>query len=242
MISDQEKMFQIKICGITNEDDAVMACEAGADALGLNFYPKSSRFISLETAERIVRVIPSNVVKVGLFVNAEIDVVKQTFDSLSLDLIQLHGDEPPEYLAQLADRPIMKAFRLSAEGLPPIQKYLDRCRDIRGTGFQPVAENMRQVGNLSHVLFDSHVEGYYGGSGIPPDWKDCSEFARTPGSPPMVLAGGLTPENVAQAIREVRPAAVDTASGVETAPGRKNRELTAAFVKNARAAFLSKDG
>jgi phosphoribosylanthranilate isomerase len=228
-------MFQIKICGITNEDDARMACEAGVDALGLNFYPKSSRFITQETAARIIQVIPPKIVKVGVFVNEPAEVVKKTFDTLGLDLIQLHGDEPPEYLAQFGLRPVMKAFRLTAEGLPPIREYL--CR----TGFQPVTEE-RQVGNLSFVLFDSHVKGVYGGSGTPPDWKACAEFSRTPGNPRLVLAGGLTPENVAEAIRQVRPAAVDTASGVETAPGRKDRELLAAFIKNARSAFLSEAG
>ena len=228
-------MFQIKICGITNEADANAAVEVGADALGLNFYPQSPRFISQGTAERILQVVPRHVVKVGLFVNEAVEVVAKSFDSLGLDLIQLHGDEPPDYLAQLGSRPVMKVFRLSSEGLPPIEAYLSR------TGFQPVAE-IRQVGNLSYVLIDSHVKGVYGGSGVPADWDLCAKFSLNPNHPPLVLAGGLTPDNVSQAIRQVKPAAVDTASGVEISPGHKDRGLMAAFVENARAAFLSKDG
>ena len=99
----------------------------------------------------------------------------------------------------------------------------------------------RQVGNLSYVLIDSHVEGVYGGSGIRADWAACAKFAKNPHHSPLVLAGGLNPANIIQAIQETRPAAVDTASGVEISPGRKDRNLLAAFVENARRAFLSKD-
>jgi phosphoribosylanthranilate isomerase len=229
--------FQVKICGITNVDDAKAAADAGADALGLNFYPKSPRFIDFNAATRIIAAIPTNVVKVGLFVNESAGAVAAAFDALGLDLIQLHGDEPPDYLAQLGDRPVMKAFRLTAAGLPPIETFL------RKTGFQPVSpgspDDIRPVGNLSDVLIDSHVEGTYGGTGTQPDWTTCAQFAATQANPPLVLAGGLTPDNVAEAIRRVRPAAVDTASGVELSPGRKDFCRMAAFIENARQAFLS---
>jgi phosphoribosylanthranilate isomerase len=227
-------MFQIKICGITNEDDANAVVEAGADALGLNFYPKSPRYIVKETAARIIQAIPREVVKVGLFVNEAVEAVAKTFDNLGLDLIQLHGDESPEYLFQLGDRPVMKVFRLTSLGLAPIEEYL------RKAGFQPVNEK-RQAGNLPYVLIDSHVEGVFGGSGVRADWTACAKFSRDPQHPPLVLAGGLTPANIEQAIREVRPIAVDTASGVEISPGHKDRKKIAAFVENARRAFLSKD-
>jgi phosphoribosylanthranilate isomerase len=230
-------MFQIKICGITNEEDAKSAVQAGADALGLNFYPKSPRFINRKTAAYIIEAIPSNVVKVGLFVNEAVEAVARTFDSLCLDLIQLHGDEPPEYLLQLGDRPVMKVFRLKSSGLMPIERYLAAYRALSGTGFHLVA-GKRQVGNLSYVLIDSHVVGVFGGSGVCSDWTASAKLVRYKSYPPLVLAGGLTPANVAQAIQTVRPVAVDTASGVEIAPGRKDRILMAAFVENARRAFL----
>jgi phosphoribosylanthranilate isomerase len=242
---NKKTMFQIKICGITNKNDALAAVEVGADALGMNFFPKSPRFIAPETAAGIIETLPREILKVGLFVNESAETVAKTFDALGLDLIQLHGDELPGYLLQLGNRPVMKAFRLTRAGLPPIESYhhsidFQPVAESR-TGFQPVMEK-RQVGNLSYVLLDSHVEGIYGGSGVPADWELCAKFTRNPLNVPLVLAGGLTPANVAQAIRTVRPAAVDTASGVETSPGRKDRSLMAAFVENARAAFLSKDG
>ena len=234
-------MFQIKICGITNVGDAKAAVEVGADAVGLNFFPKSPRFITQEAAARIIAAIPRRVVKVGLFVNEAAVTVAKTFDILGLDLIQLHGDEPPEYLLQLGNRPVMKAFRLASDGLPSLEAYIAKYFDLCRAGFQPVAEN-RQVGNLSYILIDSLLEGQYGGTGVPSDWTTCARFANISNLPPLVLAGGLTPDNIAQAIRQVRPTAVDTASGVETAPGQKDRNLMAAFVENARRAFLSKDG
>jgi phosphoribosylanthranilate isomerase len=221
-------MFQIKICGITNEEDAKMVVEAGADALGLNFYPKSPRFITHETAARILPVIPGGVLKVGLFVNEAVEMVTNAFDNLGLDLIQLHGDEPPEYLVQLGHRPVMKVFRLSEEDLRPIDMYLESCKQF-------------PVTNLSYLLLDSHVKGVYGGSGVTADWAVCAEFSQRRNHPPLVLAGGLTSGNVAQAIHVVRPVAVDTANGVEVHPGKKDPKLLAAFVENARAAFLSKD-
>jgi phosphoribosylanthranilate isomerase len=230
-------MFQIKICGITNEEDARLAAKAGADALGLNFYPKSPRFISQETARRIIDILPPTVLKVGLFVNESVEAVIKSFDSLGLDLIQLHGDESPQYILQLGNRPVMKAFRLSSAGLSPIEAYLEElCR----TDFQSVQEK-GQIRNLSYVLLDSHVEGVYGGTGTPADWVVCAEYARNPNYPPLVLAGGLTPENIAKAVREVRPAAVDTASGVEISPGLKDPHRLTTFIENARRGFLSKN-
>ena len=111
-------MFRIKICGITSVDDALLVARAGADAVGLNFYPRSPRYISLDTARKIVAALPKEIVKVGLFVNAPPADVCRTYSDLSLDLIQLHGDEPPEYLAQLGGRPVMRAFRVLARRPP----------------------------------------------------------------------------------------------------------------------------
>jgi phosphoribosylanthranilate isomerase len=214
-------MFQIKICGLTNVEDALAAVEAGADALGLNFFDESPRCITREQAGRIVDALPPDVVKVGLFVNAPAEQVRQYFDQLGLDAIQLHGDEPPRYLAELGDRPVVRAFRL--DRLEPVGRYLGECRQ---GGFMP-----------RMVLVDSRVEGTYGGSGQVADWQAVSGYPRDGSVPPLVLAGGLTPQNVARAIRTVRPAAVDTASGVERSPGQKDHELLAAFVRAARGAL-----
>jgi phosphoribosylanthranilate isomerase len=216
------KMFQIKICGITSVDDAVMVTRAGADAIGLNFYAKSPRCVTTETARQIARAVPSSVTKVGLFVNATVDEVWRTFDDLKLDVIQLHGDEPPEFIHQLAPRPVMRAFRLGPGGLDSVFMYLDRCRD-----------------RPAYALLDALSVGVYGGTGVTVDWTIAREYAQKLGSPALVLAGGLVPANVAEAIQAVRPSAVDVASGVESSPGRKDPVAVAAFVQAARAAFAN---
>lgn len=216
-------MFCIKICGITNRDDALLAVQAGADAIGLNFYPPSPRFVSLETARQIIAALPNEIVKVGVFVNATAADVCKTCDELHLNLIQLHGDEPPEYLAHLGGRPVMRAFRLGPAGLSPVVTYLDDCR---------------RLGCLPRlVLLDAYTPGVYGGTGEIADWAVAAEYRAMDQVPPLVLAGGLTPQNVTRAIRSVRPAAVDTASGVESSPGRKDPAAVAAFVRVAREAF-----
>ncbi|MHB1034700.1 MAG: phosphoribosylanthranilate isomerase [Pirellulales bacterium] len=216
-------MFHIKICGVTNVDDARLVASSGADAIGLNFYPQSPRCIQRREAERIVEVLPSDVVKVGVFVNASRDEVCRTFDNLGLDLVQLHGDEPPEYLAELEGRPVMRAFRCRQTGLAPVHAYLDRCREL---------------GCLPHmILVDSYKEGAFGGTGETADWSELASYAASAGPsdrPPLVLAGGLTPDNVERAIRTVHPRAVDTASGVESSPGRKDPNRVRAFVQAAK--------
>jgi phosphoribosylanthranilate isomerase len=216
-------MFRIKICGITNVDDAVAVALAGADAVGLNFYARSPRHIALDTARQIVAALPKKMVKVGLFVNAAPADTCRVYDSLGLNLIQLHGDEPPEFLAQLGGRPIMRAFRLGTKGLQPILEYLRRCQELTAMP--------------SLTLLDSLIPGEYGGTGQTADWSVAKQYVAELGMPPLVLAGGLTPANVADAIRTVRPAAVDTASGVESSPGRKDLAAVASFVQAAVAAW-----
>jgi len=221
-------MFRIKICGITNVDDALTAARAGADAVGLNFYPKSRRCIDPEKAGRIAASLPHGIIKVGLFVNADVDDVIRRFDELGLDLIQLHGDEPPAYLARLGARPVMRAFRPGSDGLGPLTRYLADCRRLA------CAPRL--------VLIDALVPGQYGGTGQSADWQLLAAYreqSETSLPPPLVLAGGLTPGNVAEAVAAVRPAAVDTASGVESSPGRKDPAAVEAFVRAARAAFES---
>jgi phosphoribosylanthranilate isomerase len=216
-------MFQIKICGITSVDDALAVASAGADAIGLNFYPRSPRHVSLDMARRIIAALPDEMVKVGLFVNAPSADVCRLYEELPLELIQLHGDEPPEYLAELHGRPVMRAFRVEAGELRLAIEYLDRCRELDALP--------------RFVMIDSLVVGTYGGTGKAADWTAAGQYATQPGLPPLVLAGGLVAENVGQAIRTVGPAAVDVASGVESRPGQKDAEMVAAFVRIARAAF-----
>lgn len=203
-----------------------MVVRAGADAVGLNFCPASPRYVPLQQAQRIAAGLPAAVVKVGVFVNAAARDICRTFDEAGLDLVQLHGDEPPQFLAHLQGRPVVRAFRLGAKGLQPVADYLEECR---------------RLGCLPQMaLIDSHVKGAYGGTGRPADWSIVAAYPSQDWHPPLVLAGGLTPENVAEAIRTVCPAAVDTASGVESEPGRKANVLVERFVTAADGAFLRK--
>ncbi len=218
-------MFQVKICGITTVEDARLVAGAGVDAVGLNFCTASSRWIDLDRAREIVEVLPAEMIKVGLFVNAPAEEMAAVHDELGLDLLQLHGDEPPEVLAELGGRPVMRAFRLTDEGLWPMVEYLNACR---GMGCMPRL-----------VLVDAYCPNQYGGTGRTVDWKVAAACRAALEDVPMVLAGGLTPENVADAIRTVQPAAVDTASGVESCPGRKNARRVEQFVDAARGAFGS---
>lgn len=216
-------MFRIKICGIKNVADAEAAVVAGADAIGLNFYAPSPRSIDRATAREIVNAIGTRVCKVGLFVNASVDEVRAVHDDLGLDLIQLHGDERADFLRGLAPRPVMKALRLGPDGLASVKSWLDDA--MRSSLFPKL------------LLLDAYRPGQYGGTGATADWSQAAAYARTPKVPPLVLAGGLTPANVAEAIRAVRPAAIDTAGGVESSPGVKDAVRMAAFVIAAKAAF-----
>jgi phosphoribosylanthranilate isomerase len=216
-------MFKTKICGVTNVADARLVRDIGADAIGLNFYPQSPRYVERATAQEIVNSLGDRIVKVGLFVNASAEEVIDTYDRLGLDLIQLHGDEPPEFLFELGDRPVMRAFRVGSEGLDPVVNYLSRCRE---TNCLPVM-----------VLLDAFQKDAYGGTGKTADWSALANRGDRLGDIPVVLAGGLTRENVAEAIDQVHPAAVDTASGVESAPGKKDPELVRQFVAAAKAAL-----
>ncbi|HUY31163.1 MAG TPA: phosphoribosylanthranilate isomerase [Pirellulales bacterium] len=216
-------MFRIKICGVTTLADALAAADAGADAIGLNFHPGSSRFVSRDQAAEIAAALPSGIQKVGVFVNPTADDVRHTVERLSLDLVQLHGDEPPEFLARLGEIPVLRAFRLEAGGLPAVSDYLAECRQRDATP--------------AMVLLDAFRVGAYGGTGLSLDWTVAAAYHQFSAAPPLVLAGGLAAANVAQAIAAVRPAAVDTASGVEASPGRKDHAQVAAFVAAAKKAL-----
>lgn len=218
-------MFRIKICGLTDPRDARLFRSSEVDAVGLNFYEKSRRFVSAEQALAILNEIPEGIQRVGVFVNATDDEVCRLFDHLQLDLIQLHGDEPPEYLLSLGGRPVVRAFRLGPGGVAPINQYLDECRAL---------------GVLPHaLLIDADQPGSYGGTGITADWDLLARQRAELNELPLILAGGLRAENVGEAIAKVQPQAVDSCSGVESKDGLKSGELVESFVAAAAAAFRS---
>lgn len=218
-------MFQIKICGVTTADDARLIAAAGADAIGFNFYPGSKRHVTIEQAREMAAVLPTHMVRVGVFVNAPVAQIERTVEAVGLDAIQIHGDEPSELLLELArtvSAPMIRAFRLGPEGTSPIGHYLHRCAELACP--------------LRMILVDGYRPGSYGGTGTTFDWRQLADFSRE-GITPLILAGGLTPENVGQAIATARPAAVDVAGGVESSPGCKDERLVRAFVDAARRAF-----
>lgn len=194
----------IKICGIRSIEDACMAADCGADWIGLNFWARSPRCVGLNEAKSIAQAVAGRVKVVGLFVNARRLEIDQTIEQVGLDLVQLHGDEPPELVKNYGERAI-KAVRL--RGAAVIGRYAPAL-----------------------LLLDSDV-GNYGGSGVALDWLMAHDLATTHR---LILAGGLTPENVAQAIRTVQPIGVDVASGVERTPGVKDRARVQAFVQAVR--------
>lgn len=195
---------RVKICGITNVEDARLSCELGADAIGFNMYPRSPRYLPPTAAREIVEVIPPLVAKVGLFVNEEADRIKALLSELQFDLLQFHGDESNEFCRQFG-LPFIKVLRIKdATDLELIDEYPDS----------------------EGILLDAHVVGQFGGTGKTIDWTQLTDI-----SIPMLLAGGLTPENVAEAIRIVAPYGVDVSSGVEREPGKKDPERLRAFFK-----------
>ncbi len=197
--------MRVKICGVTTVEDARVCADAGADAIGLNFWSGSKRCIGIERAVEIARALPAGVAKIGVFVDAGRDEIERTAEAVGLDAIQLHGDEPPEACAGFT-LPVIKALRVS-EALGSIHEVVARY-------------------DVAWMLLDSAV----GGSGVAFDWRRA--FAVAPGR--LYLAGGLRPDNVAEAVRLVRPYAVDTASGVEASPGRKDPRRVREFIENAK--------
>ena len=220
------RMFLIKICGITTVDDALMAAEAGADAIGLNFYPRSPRYVAPDVARRIADAVSGRVARVGVMVDPTEQEALSLVSEVGLDVIQLHGTEPAALAARLSRAvALLKAFRIGPEGLGPVLEHLSEVRRLGGV--------------LRGVLFDACQPGQLGGSGKPADWTAIQDYPSQGGHPPFILAGGLTPDNVASAIQTLHPAGVDTASGVEKSPGCKDPLLVARFVREARAAFLA---
>ena len=197
----------LKICGLTNEADAVHAAAAGATALGVVFAPSSPRCVSADTARDIVEAVPAHVPVVGVFVNAPLEEIVAIVAHTGIRVVQLHGDEPERYAAAL------KMPLLRAAGV-----------DVRLDSW-PTAT----------LLLDAASAAQRGGTGLRVDWEKAAAVASRRKT---VLAGGLTPDNVAEAIGAVRPFGVDVSSGVEAGPGRKDRDKVSRFLENARNAFV----
>ena len=204
------EMVKVKICGITNLDDALHAAACGADALGFVFYAGSPRCVKPETVAGICAQLPPFVSRVGLFVNEAPERIREIAGQCGLDVLQLHGDEPPDACTLPPFRVIKGVRPRTLADLPALSSY-------------PV----------SALLVDAAVPGHYGGTGQRADWHLAREIVARHR---VILAGGLMPANVAEAVREVRPYAVDVSSGVEASPGRKDPEKVAQFMRMAREA------
>jgi phosphoribosylanthranilate isomerase len=227
------EMFRIKICGITNVEDAVAAVDAGADAIGLNFYEKSPRCVSASQATRIAESVTDRAEIVGVVVNKDAKQLQQLLQQTRFPWIQLHGDEPPQIFHDLLKVEFLSDF--------PFQSI--RARRLGEGGTRAIALDLNACcldgGGPSAVLIDAASSGAYGGTGCTVDWNSLVMHESWLGGFPILLAGGLTPDNVAEAIRIVRPAAVDVASGVELSPGKKDPHKVRDFVAAAKAAFES---
>jgi phosphoribosylanthranilate isomerase len=203
-------MLKIKICGITNLDDALAAADAGADALGFNFYKKSPRYIEPEKATEIIAQLPPFMMPVGVFVNEREDRIREIQHKTCIQAIQLHGDESPEFCQRFENR-VIKAFQVKdKESLKVMAHY-----------------------RVGAFLLDSYHEGLRGGTGVTFDWH-LAVVAKTFGK--IILAGGLTPENVAEAVKLVQPYAVDVAGGVEKEKGIKDHAKIKKFITEVRRA------
>lgn len=210
---------RIKICGITNLEDALLAAGLGVQALGFIFYDRSPRFIRPAEARDLVAQLPPLVLSVGVFVDAPVTEVREIAEQVRLDWLQLHGNEPPDYCRQLG-RNLIKAIRLREAG------FLSSLAAYRGL--------------VRAFLVDTYQPGAVGGTGKVGDWQLA---VRVKDYGPLILAGGLTPDNVAAAIRQVQPWAVDVASGVEAAPGRKDPAKLKAFCQAVQASVtVSRQG
>jgi phosphoribosylanthranilate isomerase len=198
---------RVKICGITTPDDGVMAARAGADAIGLVFFPKSPRYVEPAAARAIHAAVPPFVLRVGVFVDPTAAAIAEAVAAGGLDVLQLHGSEPPEAFDALPRRAI-KAVRV-------------------GPAFD-IEQALRYDGRAHGLLLDTQTDGTHGGTGETFDWTLVQELR--PRASYLILAGGLDPENVTRAIKAVRPDAVDVSSGVERAPGHKDPEKVRAFI------------
>lgn len=206
---------RVKICGVTCADDLAAAVAAGADAIGFNFYPASPRYVEPRRAAELARQLPPFVTPVGVFVRTSVADARRLLDDVGIALAQVHGGEP-----EVAATRYVPAFAVRGpDDFAAVGEYLSRCR---AAGALPAA-----------ALVDGHAPGLHGGTGVAAPWE---LLAGWPADVRLILAGGLTPDNVAEAVRRVRPYAVDVASGVESSPGRKDAVKMRHFVEAARGA------
>ncbi len=196
--------MQVKICGITNIEDAQCATENGAAAVGFIFYPPSPRYIDPQKAGEIIDRLPQHLVKVGVFVNETTEEIKRIYECCRLDMIQLHGDESPEFCRQFSRDRIIKALEFKHE------------EDLKKGALYDVAA----------VLMDSRHAGLYGGTGKTSNWMLARQISQ-----PLILSGGLKEENIQDALRVVNPAALDINSGVESSPGKKDHAKIARIMQ-----------
>jgi len=205
-------MTRIKICGITNKQDAINASGLNVDMLGFVFYKESKRYVEPKTVRDIANELPPSISRVGVFVNEPKESVIEIAEDASLDMLQFHGDETPEYCHEFKDSyKVIKAFRIKdKKDLKNINAY-----------------------DTDFYLLDTYSPDSLGGTGRTFNWKMMEDYEFLK---PIILSGGLNPKNVAKAIREVFPYAVDVSSGIERSPGRKDAELMKKFVENVRKA------
>lgn len=213
----------VKICGIRDELTAEQVCRLAPDAIGLNFYSKSPRCVTRDVAARIAEITGDRVQRVGVFVNQSVDQIEELTNACRLTAVQLHGDETVAQVADLGKRlpslPLLRAWRMSGDS---VNDLADHLRDCRSQGVIPAG-----------CLIDARVPGAFGGTGHTVPW-DALARKYDPMWPPLILAGGLTADNVAIAAKIVRPWGVDVASGVESAVGIKDLDLVRRFIENAR--------
>lgn len=227
-------LFQIKICGVTTAADARLAAEAGADAVGFNFVAGSPRRVEPAAARAAVAALPAGVLAVGVFAGSPADEIRSLAETVGLSAIQLHGHltgtgpavDPPARCGELAGLPVIRAVRLEADGLTAARRWVAAATEAGGRPAMLIVDA---------AAAPSTTAGSLGGTGSRVDWQALAR--EEPLGMPLALAGGLTPGNVAAAIAATGVLAVDAASGVETAPGRKDPGLVRAFVAAARAAL-----
>jgi phosphoribosylanthranilate isomerase len=203
-------MTKIKICGTTNKHDALLATKLGADMLGFIFWPKSKRFVDPKVAEDIVNELPPGMLKVGVFVNESPEKVLEIAEDVELDALQFHGEETPEYCRRFMDKyKVIKALRVKdVSSLAHVNEY-----------------------DVDYILLDTYKDDAQGGTGATFDWSILGDFEILR---PVILSGGLNPDNVSVAIETAAPFGVDVASGVESAPGRKDEILLKKFISKVR--------
>ena len=206
----------VKVCGVTRLENALEVAGIRPNGIGLNFYKKSKRATDTATAKRIVAALPPEILPVGLFVNHSTDDIRRICDATGISTIQLHGDEKPSMVVNLGGLRIIRAIRVDNETVGGLRDEISSWLDARA--------------DLFGILLDARIDGTYGGTGHTAPWKLIADTYEREHWPPLILAGGLTPENVAAAIQDVTPWGIDVASGVESSPGIKSPDLVRRFL------------